>query len=363
MPIAKRPSDTTLAQADYSTGIGYYTTTTLVTDLLGIAPVTDTTLPDYAHVGDLIKRAEDYIDEYTKESWRPTLIENEFHDFDYDWHRMYRSYQADFKYTDYVGFIKLYHENVRKILRISAWKGNVWDEFASATTTLTITDHAQITSIALISGPNEWILTPHTTNANSFNNQYGIGTTAQEIVYLINEQFPITTREFTESTGAKYNANISKYFYATVEDDNTIIISSLLPKDDGKNCTVTCVGTGISPTTLTTFTDNEDLGRQSNWWNMNDNGMIFFRSQFPYQQKHTLRVSYITGHPRVPAVITEAATKLVACELMQADDHNLLLGENAESGVDLKSKFDTYRQDIDKILGLKRRMIYLIDGD
>jgi len=29
----------------------------------------------------------------------------------------------------------------------------------------------------------------------------------------------------------------------------------------------------------------------------------------------------------------------------------------------LKSKFDTYRQDIDKILGLKRRMIYLIDGD
>ena len=361
--ISKKPSDSAFAPASYSTGIGYYTTTTLVTDLLGIAPITDTTLPDYAHIGELIKRAEDYIDEYTKESWRPTLVENEYHDFDYDWHRMYRSYQSDFKYTDYVGFVKLHHENVRKIVRMSAWKGGEWDELASATTKIQISDHTQITNIVLTAGPKTFTLLTHPTDSGSFNNQYGIATTAQEIAYLINEQFPVKTREFTGGSGAKSLSGISNYFYATVEPDNTIIISSLLPRDDGKDCTVQCSGSGLTPTSSTNFTDNEAAGRDADWWDISSDGMVFFRSQFPYQQKHTMRVTYMTGQNRVPAIITEAATKLVACELMQADDNNLLLGENAESGVDLKTKYDAYRQDIERILLMKKRMIYVIDSD
>ena len=79
--------------------------------------------------------------------------------------------------------------------------------------------------------------------------------------------------------------------------------------------------------------------------------------------KHSLRITYSAGNSRVPAIITEAATKLVACELMQADDNNLLLGENQESGVDLKTKYDAYRADIEKILNMKKRLVYFLDSD
>ena len=48
---------------------------------------------------------------------------------------------------------------------------------------------------------------------------------------------------------------------------------------------------------------------------------------------------------------------------MQADDHNLLLGENQESGVDLKTKYDAYRMDIEKILNMKKRLVYFMDSD
>ena len=64
-----RPSDTAINKADYDNGVGYYTDMTRITDLLGIAPFTSDTIPTLAHIGELIRYAEDYIDEYTKESW------------------------------------------------------------------------------------------------------------------------------------------------------------------------------------------------------------------------------------------------------------------------------------------------------
>ena len=89
----------------------------------------------------------------------------------------------------------------------------------------------------------------------------------------------------------------------------------------------------------------------------------FFRSSYPYQVKHSLKCTYQTGKQAVPAIITEAATKLVCCELMSSDDNTILLGENATSGLDIKTKFDTYRADVEKILNMKKRLIYLIDSD
>ena len=92
-------------------------------------------------------------------------------------------------------------------------------------------------------------------------------------------------------------------------------------------------------------------------------GTILFRTNYPYQVKHSLKVTYQTGGQRVPAVITEAATKLVCCELMSSDDNTILLGENNQSGLDIKTKFDTYRADVEKILKMKKRLIYLVDSD
>ena len=356
-----RPSDTAIAAADYENGIGYYTDVTRVCDLLGIVELTDDTVPTEAHVGELIRRAEDYVDEFTRESWRPMTVENEFHDFDFDWHRMYRYGNRDYKYTDYVGFIRLHYENVRKIIRMAAWKGDSWQELASATATVTISDYTNVTNIALqLPNSGTTYTLPAATGDAGFNKLYGNVTTAQELVYLINEQLPVNTREFTGQSGKKTMNGVSKFFHASLEDDNTVLISSLLPGDDGANCTLTASGSGIS---VSTFSDNEDVGRDRDWWVMDNTGSVFFRVTYPYQQKHSLKVTYQTGGLRVPAIITEAATKLVCCELMSADDNTILLGEAMESGLDIKTKYDTYKADIEKILGMKKRMIYLIDSD
>ena len=361
-----RPSDTAINKADYDNGVGYYTDMTRITDLLGIAPFTSDTIPTLAHIGELIRYAEDYIDEYTKESWRPMIIEDEWHDFDFDWHRMYR-YNKDYRYTDYVGFIRLHYENVRKIIRLTAWKGDKYNELAGATAEVTISDYTQITSLVLQlpNGGETFTLEPHTTS-NTFNNVYGNHTTAQELVYLINEQLPVNTREFTGSDGKKsftgtLGSHISKFFYAGTNEDGSITIASLLPNDDGDGCTITANGSGIS---ASAFSDNQKgNSRTQGWWNIESDGTVFFRTRYPYQVKHSMKVTYMTGGQRVPAVITEAATKLVCCELMSSDDNTILLGENNQSGLDIKTKFDTYRADVEKILKMKKRLIYLIDSD
>jgi len=257
---------------------------------------------------------------------------------------------------------------------MSAWKGDSWNELAGATCAITISDYTQITSLALqlpnsgvtytLNASVDAIVSPATpathSDANVFNVQFGNVSTAQELVYLINEQLPVNTREFTSQNGKKDGSGVSKFFHASLEDDNTILIASLLPSDDGKNCTAIDVGSGISSSN---FTDNETRGRNKDWWIIEPDGTILFRSQYPYQQKHSLKITYQTGGQRVPAIITEAATKLVCCELMSSDDNTMLLGENHTSGLDIKTKFDTYRADVEKILKLKKRLIYLVDSD
>lgn len=362
-----RPSDTNIASADYDSGIGYYTDMTRITNLLEIPPLTTATYPSLSHIGELIRRVEDYIDVYTRETWRPMIIENEFHDFDFDLFRMYRMH-ATWRYRDYVGFIRLNHEDIRKVLRLSVWRGNTWEELAGAKGVITITDYASITGLRLTAGGYLWTLNEDSDDdgtISKFSSNFGTRTTAQDIVYLINEEMPVNTQGITGSSGAKVlqstsgSKNISNYFYATLEEDNTITISSLLLGDDGDNCTLT-VSTGA---TVTDFTDDENRGRNSDWWSLDTEGSIFFRANYPYQMKHSLRVTYIAGKHRVPAIITDAATKLVCCELFMEDDSSLLLGESSASGVDIKSKYDAYTSMAHKILDMKKRLVYFIDSD
>jgi hypothetical protein len=68
-----------------------------------------------------------------------------------------------------------------------------------------------------------------------------------------------------------------------------------------------------------------------------------------------------SGNVRVPAIITDATTKLVACELLQSDDSTMLIGD-AASNIDLKSKMDTWKVDAMKELELKKRLMYYLDA-
>jgi len=359
-----RPSDTSINQADYANGIGYYTDVVRIANLLSVPEFDDSSYPTEGHVGELIRYAEDYIDEYTKDSWRPILIENEYHDFDYDMFRMNRASMYN-KYTDYVGYIRLNAENLRKIVRLAVWRGNQWEELAGATSSVTITDHTNITNVVLRL-PNSgttFTLTPGTT-VSTFNTTYGNRTAAYELAYLINEQLPVMTNGFTGSSGRKAitsgSDSISDFFYATVEQDNKIVISSTLLGDDGKNCTLTVSGSGVS---REDFSDTEARGREQDWWDIRNDGAIFFRTNYPYNQKHSIRVTYLTGGASVPAIITEAATKIAACELMAEDDSTLLLGEKSEAGPGIGDKYTRYKEEINPILGMKKRLIYFLESN
>ena len=350
------PSDSALNIVDYSEANGSYTTGVKVAALLGISDFTTSTSPTKAEIGDIIRRCEDYIDEITNCSWRENIAENEFHDFKLD----YSTYNF---YDDYRGKIRLHNEDIRKVIRIAIWDGSVYDDIASAVATVTLSDYSNADSITLTCGTKTWTLEQGSQN-DQFNREFGKRTTAQEIVYLINCQAPTLTAPFTGANASKnikhHSQPISDFFYANLEEDETITIVSLLPGSDGSNCTIAVSGSGISKTD---FTDKETYDRNGDWWDMKDTGDIFFRSEYPYHTKHSIKVTYSFGSTRVPAVIEDAATKLVACEIIAADDSYVLLGDDNTSGLDLKSKYDSYKADVDKILKMKKRIVYYLDSD
>mgnify|MGYP003631992504 FL=1 len=351
------PSDSDLNIVNYTTGAGAYTTAVKIAALLGISDFTSSTSPTVAEVGDLMRRSEDFIDEFTNSSWRDNLVENEFHDF---------RASKGLRYHDYIGKIRLHREDIRKIIRIATWEGSNYTDIASVVATLKVNDFSNLTSIVLTGGGLTWTLSPHNTNAGNFNKLFGERTTAQEICYLINEQVPTNTAPFTKGTAKKTlqdgssTYNISDFFYANLEDNEIITIVSLLPGSDGSSCTLTVNG---GTNSRIQFTNREDYDRSSAWWDMKDMGDIFFRSEFPTYNKHSIKVTYTCGNTRVPAVIEDAATKLTACELIASDDSYVLLGSDSTNGIDLKSKYDSYKADVDKILRLKRRVVYYLDSD
>ena len=77
------PSDFTNINVNYSQGRGFYTTHTDVSQLLQIAAFSSSTTPSIAEVGNLIKRAEERVDDVVGHSYRPVIYHNEFHNFEF----------------------------------------------------------------------------------------------------------------------------------------------------------------------------------------------------------------------------------------------------------------------------------------
>ena len=86
---------------------------------------------------------------------------------------------------------------------------------------------------------------------------------------------------------------------------------------------------------------------------------IIFLKEWPFQQTHSIRVSYISGDGRVPASIHEAATKMVAAEVIRHDDNSILIAETG-SNIDLKSKHDILLEEAKAILDGKQETIFLL---
>tara|TARA_R110000744_G_scaffold375_3_gene1438 strand:- start:46885 stop:47985 length:1101 start_codon:yes stop_codon:yes gene_type:complete len=359
------PSDTKTVTANYSTGLGYYTNSNRVAGLLQVPNFTASSNPSVEDIGEIIRRVEDLVDTKCARAWRPIIYKNEYHNFELG---MLRRGGGSSNYRDYVGICKLDNTNIRKILRLEVWKGNTWEDLASATANLTITDATNITSIvfALPDGAEFTILPSTSNNDNRFLSNLGTSTSCEELISLINEVHPATTAGFTGATNPKslsvvHNSvtkNISSYFYATKhsEESGTIVISSLLPGTDGSACTCTVVGDGAGDAL---FTGNEEMKRLGEFWKDNTMGMIYFRTDFPYVEKNSIRVTYIAGDIRVPAIITDAATKLSAAELLRHDDSTILIADTGD-GIDLKTKYDSLVKEAYDILESQKHLAYVL---
>jgi len=357
------------AAANYETGIGYYTKHGDVSDLLQCGAFTANTTPDIAAIGSIIRRVEGKIDDKLKVSFRPEIIEKEIHDFDMSRMGAY-PVQA---WKDYVGFIQLNSEKISKILRLEVYQGSSYVDMASASCIYTpqtaiqppLGDGSAGYKIKLqVGDTNVWMLEDN--SHTGFFDQFGQKTTVLEICAAINEVFPSKTAPFTGATVAKSipittgGRKISDFFYACPNEAGTgVYISSKLPSDAGTICKLTEYIGGVAQTPIN-FTDNESGGRTEEFWTLSDEGKLFFRTEYPHNHKHSVRITYVRGSSKVPAAIHEATTKLVAAEVLVTDDNTILIAETG-SNIDLAKKHEILTTEANAILEGKRNLVHLID--
>lgn len=373
MPVLFSPSDYTTINADYSTGQGFYTDKGAISDLLQIPAFGAGTNPTQAQVGSIIKRVEGMIDDKVKRSYRPIRHEHEIHNFNFSRN------PADSYFGGYVGFVQLHHMKVRKIVSLQVWQGNSYKELASAQASLTILDYTKLNTITLTlpDGSTTFTLTASTSVGSSlsdsnFNKNFGTKTTANEIVALINEQYPARTSSFTGADNKKSltengstNFNISDFFYASTDpDDGTKInISSLLEGEDGSDCVVAATVTAgdvADSISIDQFTDKQNMKRIGSFWKIGNEGRVFFLKDYPYHTENSVIVSYIAGDSRVPSEIHEAATKLVAAEILRHDDQTILIAETG-ANITTKEKYDILKKEAMDILDGKKDIVYIIE--
>ena len=78
-------------------------------------------------------------------------------------------------------------------------------------------------------------------------------------------------------------------------------------------------------------------------------GIIYFNNSYPFFEWNAVKVSYIYGERYLEKAIEDVCTKMVAIDLLMNDDRSVLIPEGTQN-VDLSSKIQLYRQDIDATL-------------
>lgn len=238
------PSDFTEINPNYSEGRGFYTNATEVANLLQVPAFSASTYPTLAQVGSIIKRVEGIVDDKVKRSYRPIITKDEYHNFEFS-HLPHKAY-----YGGHVGFVQLSKMKVRKIVSLQLWQGSQYIEIASAQAKITLLDNFRDLNSIILQLPNSGVsfemIAENTLNNlgnDEFCNTFGIKTTNEEIISLVNETFP-TMSQFTGATAPKSltssQLSISDFFYAGKNKSNgkQILFSSLLSGDDGADCTI-----------------------------------------------------------------------------------------------------------------------------
>lgn len=145
--------------------------------------------------------------------------------------------------------------------------------------------------------------------------------------------------------------------------DSTTVTLSNATTHAHSDITLTFTATNLSVPKLATverFTDKQDMKRLGSFWTIGDEGRIFFLKDYPYHTNNSVIVSYIAGSSRVPAAIHEAATKLVAAEILRHDDQTILIAETG-ANISTKEKYDILRNEAMATLKGKSDVVYFLD--
>ena len=92
-----------------------------------------------------------------------------------------------------------------------------------------------------------------------------------------------------------------------------------------------------------------DVGRLRDWWIDHELGIVYFNNSYPFFEFNAIKVAYIYGERYVEKAIEDICTKMVAIELLLADDRSVLIPEGTQN-IDLASKVQLYQAEIERTL-------------
>ena len=99
-----------------------------------------------------------------------------------------------------------------------------------------------------------------------------------------------------------------------------------------------------------------DQARLKDWWLDAEMGIIYFNNSYPFFEWNAVKVSYIYGERYLEKAIEEAATKMVASELLMSDDRSVLIPEGGQN-IDLGSKAQLWRKESMEILNRYKEVV------
>jgi len=167
-----------------------------------------------------------------------------------------------------------------------------------------------------------------------------------------------TTTASSEDTGTITVADTTNFVNAGVATDGTNVF-----RYTGKTATTFtgCVAVSGSLPSSGTITQHSflvdlqggsssgDNARLRDWWLDHEQGIVYFNNSYPFFEWNAIKVAYIYGERYVEKAIEDICTKMVAIELLMADDRSVLIPEGTQN-IDLASKVQLYQAEIERTL-------------
>ncbi len=99
-----------------------------------------------------------------------------------------------------------------------------------------------------------------------------------------------------------------------------------------------------------------DQARLRDWWIDYEMGIVYFNNSYPFFEHNSVKVCYIYGERYLEKAIEEAATKMVAADLLLSDDRSVLIPEGSQN-VDLGSKIQLFRKEAEELLARYKEVV------